>query len=269
MRRQIVLGIIVGVVIIVLLSTLYFLRRGKEKERFTGPPPRALIEEGKTAWGEGNLLEAKKDLKQALEMLDNPQMIEKTKKNIEDINMKILFSPFIDACSIEYVVQPKDALVKIAKKYGTTVALIKRVNNLTSDIIWPDQKLKVNTCAFSIVVDKSQNLLFLKRGEEIIKTYVVATGKNNGTPVGSFKIINKLIDPTWFKVGAVIPPDSPENILGSRWLGLDIQGYGIHGTTEPDALGKQVTLGCIRMKNEDVEEIYDIVPVGTEVVIVD
>ncbi|MCM8819304.1 MAG: L,D-transpeptidase, partial [Candidatus Omnitrophica bacterium] len=115
----------------------------------------------------------------------------------------------------------------------------------------------------------SQNLLFLKRAEEIIKTYVVSTGKNNSTPVGNFKIINKLINPTWFKAGAVIPADSPENVLGSRWLGFNLKGYGIHGTIEPNNLGKQVTDGCIRMRNQDVEELYDIVPEGTEVSIVD
>ena len=119
------------------------------------------------------------------------------------------------------------------------------------------------------MVDKSQNTLTLKTQDEIIKTYIVSTGKDNSTPTGNFKIINKLKNPTWFKTGAVIPSDSPENILGSRWLGFNIKGYGIHGTTEPDNLGKQVTSGCIRMKNSEVEELYDIVPEGTEVIIVD
>jgi lipoprotein-anchoring transpeptidase ErfK/SrfK len=118
-------------------------------------------------------------------------------------------------------------------------------------------------------VDKSQNLLFLKRNGEVVKTYVVSTGKDNSTPIGTFKIVNKLENPTWYKAGAVIPPDSPDNILGSRWLGFDLKGYGIHGTTEPNNLGEQVTLGCVRMKNQEVEELFDIVPLGTEVIIID
>jgi lipoprotein-anchoring transpeptidase ErfK/SrfK len=112
-------------------------------------------------------------------------------------------------------------------------------------------------------------MLFLKNGDEILKTYVVSTGKNNSTPAGNFKIVNKQPNPTWFKAGAIVPADSPENILGTRWLGLDIKGYGIHGTTQPQELGKQVTLGCVRLRNEEVEELYDIVPLGTEVTIVD
>jgi lipoprotein-anchoring transpeptidase ErfK/SrfK len=114
----------------------------------------------------------------------------------------------------------------------------------------------------------------LKAQEEVIKTYTVSTGKNNCTPTGTFKIVSKQIDPVWFKTEAdgtkkVIPAGSPDNALGSRWLGFDLAGYGIHGTTDPQSLGKQVTEGCVRLNNADVEELYIIVPVGTEVNIAD
>ena len=79
----------------------------------------------------------------------------------------------------------------------------------------------------------------------------------------------KIINPTWYKAGAVVPPGSSKNILGTRWLGLSLQGYGIHGTTDPDSIGKQATAGCVRMLNNDVEELYIIVPAGTEVTVVD
>jgi lipoprotein-anchoring transpeptidase ErfK/SrfK len=77
------------------------------------------------------------------------------------------------------------------------------------------------------------------------------------------------VNPTWYKQGAVIPAGSPENILGTRWMGFDLPAYGIHGTTEPQSLGKQVTQGCVRMSNADVEQLFIIVPIGTEVTIVD
>jgi lipoprotein-anchoring transpeptidase ErfK/SrfK len=142
-------------------------------------------------------------------------------------------------------------------------------NSLSDDKILPGRKIKVWTAPFSMVVDKSQNSLILKTNEEIIKTYTVSTGINNSTPIGNFKITNKLINPTWFKAGAVVPPGSPENILGSRWLGFNLPGYGIHGTSDPQSLGKQVTQGCVRMSNSDVEELYTIIPIGTEVTIID
>jgi lipoprotein-anchoring transpeptidase ErfK/SrfK len=52
-------------------------------------------------------------------------------------------------------------------------------------------------------------------------------------------------------------------------MGFDLKGYGIHGTTEPQHLGKQVTAGCVRMANSDAEELYTIIPVGTEVTVVE
>ena len=67
---------------------------------------------------------------------------------------------------------------------------------------------------------------------------------------------------------AVVPPDSPKNILGSRWMGISEPGYGIHGTRDPDSIGQAVTAGCVRMLNEDVEELYAIVPIGTEIAII-
>lgn len=217
----------------------------------------------------GKYLQAKKTLQAEKNEAVDPVAIKKAQNKLENINMQLLFSPQKDDCSGIYRVKRGDSLSKIAKKFNTTVELIKKANGLTSDKIIPDQELKVSTCKFSLVVDKSQNTLFLKRDGNIIKTYTVSTGKQGRTPEGKFRIVNKLVEPTWYKAGAVVLPDNPENILGSRWLGFDKAGYGIHGTTEPKSLGTQATLGCIRMKNEEVEELYAIVPVGIEVVIVE
>ena len=98
----------------------------------------------------------------------------------------------------------------------------------------------------------------------------MATGKYNCTPTGTFKIVEKLKDPDWYKPGeGIIPAKSPKNILGTRWLGLSEEGYGIHGGAKPKDLTKQVTDGCIRMTNTDAEELFTILPRGTEVTIVD
>jgi len=266
MKRLHIIVVVAAVALILVLSLIFSAKNTSDEEKVSAA---SYLKEAESAYNEGKLSEAKVLYETAKEIVEDATKLKKIQSRIEDINIKILFSPIIDECSIKYVVKPKDALVKIAKKFGTTVNLIKSANGLKSNIIRPGQELKINTCKFSIAVDKSQNLLFLKSDGKIIKTYVVSTGKDNSTPVGSFKIINKLANPTWFKTGAVIPPDSPENILGSRWMGFDRQGYGIHGTTDPDNLGKQITLGCVRMANKDVEELFDIVAVGTEVEIVD
>lgn len=218
---------------------------------------------------QGKLIEARDFYKKAFETYPDLDIVKNAKSKTEDLDIKILFSPLVDSSSRIYEVQAGDSLGKIAKSSGTTIDLLKKSNNLTGDMIRQGMRLKVVTARFSVVVDKSQNVLFLKENEDIIKTYKVSTGANNSTPVGTFKIESKLIDPVWYSAGAVVPAGSPENILGTRWLGISKAGYGIHGTTDPASLGKQVTAGCVRMLNADVEEIYAILPTGTEVTILD
>ncbi|MFH1208860.1 MAG: L,D-transpeptidase family protein [Candidatus Omnitrophota bacterium] len=182
---------------------------------------------------------------------------------------KALFSKEMTPDSIAYTVKSGDSLYMIAKKNHTTVDFIKKINDLKSDNIYPKMKLRIHTAPFLIRIDKSKNVLVLYSNDEAVKKYSVATGKKNCTPVGEFKITDKLVHPTWFKTGAILPPGSPENALGTRWLGFDKPAYGIHGTIEPKSIGTQVSEGCIRMLNEDVEELYSIVPIGTKVIIQD
>lgn len=218
---------------------------------------------------QGKLVEAREAYKKAIQEYPNLDIAKTSKAKVEDLNIRILFSSAIDSMSKIYEVQQGDTLGKIAKVFGETVELLKVSNDLDGDLIRQGMHLKVVTAKFSVVVDKSQNVLFLKQDEEILKTYRVSTGENNSTPAGTFKVVNKLIDPVWYSAGAVVPPGSPENILGSRWLGISKPGYGIHGTTDPSSIGKQVTAGCVRMLSSDVEELYTILPEGTEVMIVD
>jgi lipoprotein-anchoring transpeptidase ErfK/SrfK len=217
----------------------------------------------------GRLLEAKLLYQKLVNDFPESPDVTSWQKKAEALNMKLLFSSVVTPKSTIYQIRPGDTLNKIAREHKTTAELIMKSNNISDAFIIPGRKIKVWNAPFSILVDKSQNILLLKDDEEIMKTYIVSTGKNNCTPVGTFKIINKLTNPTWFKAGAVVPPESSENVLGTRWLGFDLAGYGIHGTTEPKDLGKQVTQGCVRLSNSDVEELYSIIPVGTEVAIVE
>ena len=224
MKKQFMI-VIAGVAIIIILAVVILLGRKQDAQANFR---KGYLKEADTAFLNGDLVHARKLYGQAQEKINDTAQLKEIQRKIEDINIKIIFSPVTDKCAKKYVVKPNDSLLKIAKENNTTIDLIKRANNLSSDIIRPEQELKVNTCRFSIVVDKSQNLLFLKVGDEIVKTYVVSTGKNNSTPVGVFKIVNKQPNPTWFRAGAVVPPESPDNILGTKWLGLEakVMEYG-------------------------------------------
>jgi len=230
----------------------------------------ALLKLGEVYEGQQQLVEARAMYRMLLEHFPESPLLAKAQARLGNVNVALLFSPTVTELDAVHIVRPGDTLGKIASSYRTTVELVRRANGLKGDIIRPDQKLKIPNGTFSIVVDKSQNQLLLTENDQFIKTYRVATGKDDApTPIGTFKVVNRIQNPVWYKQGAVVPPESPENILGTRWLGIDKKGYGIHGSTDPTAVGQRLTAGCVRMTNSDVEELFDIVPVGTEVTIVD
>ena len=118
--------------------------------------------------------------------------------------------------------------------------------------------------ALRIVVNKADNTLRLLQGEEVVALYPVATGKYHCTVEGEFRVSDK----------RVLAEDGGGGDLGSRWLGLNTQGrrhikqVGIHGTNDPDSIGGYTSLGCVRLHDADVEKIYDSLPVGTKVTII-
>ncbi|NFL95278.1 L,D-transpeptidase [Clostridium botulinum] len=110
---------------------------------------------------------------------------------------------------------------------------------------------------YRIIINTQAHTLTLFRGNNIYRTYKVAVEKpSTPTPKGNFKIINRAIN-----------PGGP---FGARWLGLNIPygDYGIHGTNNPSSIGKSVSNGCIRMFNNQVIELSNLVPIGTTVTIV-
>jgi lipoprotein-anchoring transpeptidase ErfK/SrfK len=192
-------------------------------------------------------------------------------------NMKILLSdmPFPEK-KIVYTIQKNDALQKIARKYGTTVEAIQLSNNmkLTNYNIWLGQTLKIYKPEWSIAVSKSRKKLYLYDGKDLFKVYSIGTGKQNRTPVGTFVIVSKIKKPAWYSPsGKIIPFGSKENVLGTRWMKLSptgttdktLRGYGIHGTWDNDSIGKDQSNGCIRMRNNEVEELFSIIPRKTPV----
>ena len=122
-----------------------------------------------------------------------------------------------------------------------------------------------------IIINKKTNQLAYFHNGKLEKTYSVATGKTwSATPVGFFKIVNKIKNRPYYT--GHIAGGTPNNPLGSRWLGLNANGttgdtYAIHGNNSEDSIGKYVSHGCVRMHNADVEELFDKVAVGTSVAI--
>jgi len=237
----------------------------------TTPQIQNRISDAQAAIDAGQLLEAQKTLYSIIETSPTPEAIDLLGK----VNMKLLNSPLMMPGKEYYVIQSGDYLQKIANKFHTTIALIKKMNGMQSDTIRLGDRLLVFSGKFTVQVSKSKNTLDLMLNGKLFKRYSVGTGKFGKTPAARFTIVDKIPEPTWTRPSdnRRIEYGDPENLLGSRWMAIkskehpEFSGFGIHGTWQRDSIGKQSSNGCIRMLNEEVEELFDILPRNTPVTI--
>jgi len=130
-----------------------------------------------------------------------------------------------------------------------------------------DDEASSESTGREIVVSIPDRKLALIEDGEVVKVYRVAVGASESpTPEGEFQIINRLTSPTYYHPGKVIGPGA-DNPLGTRWMGLNLKGFGIHGTNIPNSIGKAASHGCLRMAKKDLEELFELVQVGDVVVI--
>lgn len=143
--------------------------------------------------------------------------------------------------------------------------------SLFLSILWPLNGEVLPGDPYLIINKKTNELAYFEDGE-LLYHYPVATGKTKAlTPEGEFTVIVKAVNPYYRKLN--IPGGATNNPLGSRWIGFDAKDtdgrtYGIHGTNTPDSIGKYVSEGCIRMYNEQINELFEKVRIGTKVWIV-
>ena len=198
-----------------------------------------------------------------------------------DANTKTFFSnrsysPFDKTI---YKVQRGDALQKIAKKFKTTITAIQKRNSMNkyNYNIRVGENLSIYDGDWHIIVNKSKFLLMLFDKDNLFAAYSIALGKNNKTPIGNFKIISKVIEPDWYSNNEKIPYGDERNVLGTRWMEIKstddknrkLKGYGVHGTWERNSINKMRSNGCVRMLNENVEELFDIIPINTPIKIIE
>jgi len=176
-----------------------------------------------------------------------------------------------DAYAKRYMVQSGDNLTSIGQRHLIPYELVMGLNGLTSTAITAGQTLKVIQGPVHLEIIKSRYELRAWLGEVCLRVYPVAIGANNSTPAGTFVVQNKLTNPPYQPQHKTLADHraagAPDNPLGSRWIDLG-DHYGIHGTIEPESIGHDVSEGCIRLHNKDVEELYDLVVVGASKVVI-
>ena len=116
-----------------------------------------------------------------------------------------------------------------------------------------------------VLVSTPDRKLALFANGKVVRIYRVAVGKTSTpSPVGEFKIVNRVSNPAYYHKGQVVAAGKG-NPVGTRWMGLSAKGYGIHGTNQPNSIGKAASTGCIRMGKQDLEELFAIVDAGDTV----
>jgi LysM repeat protein len=255
------------------------------------PATSDLLAKSKAMVDAGDLLAARKMLNDAL-LTGSLSDIDSdaVKKQMADINQTVVFSSRHfpkDPLGGVYQVRAGEKLSSIGNSHSVPFEFLLMINNMNNARkLRYGQTLKVIDGPFDVVVIKSKFTLDLYLGSAggpdsmYITTFRVGLGTDNSTPTGSWIIKNKVTHPAYFPPdghpGGVLDPSDPKNPLGPCWMGLEgtdgqavgAQSYGIHGTIDPNSIGKQSSMGCIRLHNEDVEVVYKMLVAGKSTVVV-
>ncbi len=246
------------------------------------------------AWGyeaieQNRLVDARRLLSEAL-FDERASAADKSalRAEISTINDRLLFSPTLasnDPLVSRYTIEGGDALSRIARKTGASVdwRFIQRINQISDPRrIRVGQTLKIVKGPFHAMVDKSDYRMDVYAevptsaggGVVFVRSFPVGLGELDSTPTGEWIVRedSKLINPHWVnpRTGERFSADNPENPIGERWIGLQgtdsettaLSGYGIHGTIEPSSIGQQRSMGCVRLLDEDVEIVYEMLAEG-------
>lgn len=245
-------------------------------------------------WGyeaieQNRLVDARRLLSEAL--LDErtaPGDKSSLRSQISSINERLLFSPTIasdDPLVSRYVIEGGDALSRISRKTGADVdwRFIQRINQISDPRrIRVGQTLKIVKGPFHAIVDKSDYRMDVYAeiptsaggGAVFIRSFPVGLGELDSTPTGEWIVRDdsKLVNPHWInpRTGERFSADNPDNPIGERWIGLRgtdpnttaLSGYGIHGTVDPSSIGQQRSMGCVRLLDEDVNMVYEMLAEG-------
>lgn len=201
-------------------------------------------------------------------------------QELDTLNEEVVFSPSQAPGFTILRVRPGETYTHVARRlkeeHGVTVTpgLLELINRTPPRRLRANQRLKAPLKELSVVVHKAGYQLFVLLGGIPVRHYEVGLGAEGSTPAGRFTLGGKAKNPTWTdpRTGEIHHYGEPGHLVGTRWIRFYEDGaptaYGIHGTSEPETIGRSLSMGCIRLRNEDVEELYDLVPDGTQVLVV-
>jgi LysM repeat protein len=267
-------------------SGLYQQQEGKvadaprHEERPTENPA---IERARRLYDAGKIIEARHELNTLLtgqlsrsDQAEVRQLLTKIAAETIFSSRRLPGDPLVES----YVVQPGDVLARISQRYKVPAEILMQINNISDPRrLRADQTIKVLKGPFHARIYKSEFRMDVYLQDLYVRSFRVGLGADQGTPEGVWKVKERLHNPTYYppagsSIKRIVPPDDPDNPLGKHWIGLEgvsgdavgRTGYGIHGTNEPESIGKAVSLGCIRLLNEDVTVLYSMLLPGESTV---
>lgn len=249
----------------------------------TGSPSevRQLMDEGDRALAANRLVDARTVYSRVLRHPDASRGDQDSlRSKLTTINEDLVFSAKLvagDPLAESYTVQSGDKIVSVARKrqLGVDWRLITRINKVDPSKLRVGQKIKLVRGPFHAVVDKSDYRCDIYAGSPddpdnwlYIRSFRVGLGTNDGTPVGNFVVKkgSKLVNPHWVnpQTGQKFAADDPKNPIGEHWIGIEglgasaaYTGFGLHGTIEPESVGQQRSMGCVRMSADDIALAYE------------
>jgi nucleoid-associated protein YgaU len=242
-----------------------------------------LVNDAEASLARGESVRARDAYVRALYHPDTPSaQANDLRRIITRLNDDILFSPKLHPAETRtrvHTVQSGEVVSTINRREGTDVGygLIAHVNRMSNpNKVFLGQKLKIVQGPFHAEVIKSAYRMDIYSGPadepdkwQYVRSFKVGLGEQNGTPVGEFiiKRDSKLENPAWVnpRTGERFAADDPENPIGEYWMGLKGIGaseihesYGIHGTIDPESIGGQQSMGCVRLGDDDIAFVYNL-----------
>ena len=166
-----------------------------------------------------------------------------------------------------YTVQPGDTLPQIADRCQVPWQLLAKINGIADPLaLRPGERLKVVRGPFDSVVNlRTNEVTLLLRGHYAAR-FTCAVGQDTATPVGEYAVVEKRANPTYYGPAGVINADDPSNPLGERQIDIGSR-LSLHGCNTPQGLSPNESRGCIRLSNSDIDDVFDILSVGSRVVV--
>lgn len=248
-------------------------------------PTLAKLASGMSLIADGRLIEGRKVLSHLLfdeSARLSPADAQTIRDTLASVNRELVFSKNVrtgDPLAESYQVQSGDLLARIAPKYKVTYQFLEQINGIDAHRLQAGQKIKLIKGPFHARIDKSDYRMDIylrdRDGSPLyVCSFMVGLGEEDSTPLGQWIIEpgRKVVNPDWRnpRTGEYYRSDDPENPIGEYWLALkgtdehtkDLKGYGIHGTIDPASIGSSVSMGCVRLADDDIEQVFKLLVEG-------